>query len=151
MKNLAEIMYEVRDAPTPAEQVKILNNNKSVALFFLLNISYSDNFNKLEAIPEYIPDDSPIGLSFTSLNREYRNIPKFLEKRESISLSKKQNMKLRNLLESLHWTESAFLVILLTKRCNELYNLSYETLYTNFPGEFEKCQIAKDKKTTTIN
>ncbi len=34
MKNLAEIMYEVRDAPTPAEQVKILNNNKSVALFF---------------------------------------------------------------------------------------------------------------------
>jgi hypothetical protein len=137
MKNLAEIMYEVRDASSPEEQVKILKKYNSVPLFFLLKLAFSINYAKLEKEPDYVIDDSPVGMSYTTLTKSFRSIPSLITKAATPELQKKQENKLIILLESLHWTESAFLVNVLMKRVTEVYKLSFETLKANFPGEFE--------------
>ena len=135
-KNLAEIMYEIRDAKSQEEQVKILKHYNSVPLFFLLKISFSANYPALEKEPQYVIDDSPIGFSYTTLNKSYRSVPSFLTKAATPALQKKQERNFLNLLESLHWTESALLVNFLMKKVEQVYNLSFETLKTHFPGEF---------------
>ena len=136
-KNLAEIMYEVRDAKSPEEQVKILKHYNNAPLFFLLKLSFSNNYKKLEKEPKYEIDDSPIGYSYTTLTKIYRNIPALITQAASPHLEKKQEEKFLLLLESLHWTESALLVNLLMKKVPEIYNLTLETLKTNFSGEFD--------------
>jgi hypothetical protein len=135
-KNLAEIMYEVRDAKSPEEQAKILKQYNSFALFFLLKISFSNNYKKLEKEPEYTIDDSPIGYSYMTLTKAYRSIPPLMSQAATPLLQKKQEQKFKLLLESLHWTESAFLVNALMKKIPETYNLTFDTLKTYFPGEF---------------
>ncbi|NDB83342.1 MAG: hypothetical protein EB127_11530 [Alphaproteobacteria bacterium] len=135
-KNLAEIMYEVRDAKSPEEQANILKKYNNAPLFFLLKISFSTNYKKIEKEPEYVVDDSPIGYSYMTLTKTYRNIPALLTQAAAPHLQKKQEEKFKLLLESLHWTESALLVNLLMKKIPEIYNLTLETLKTYFPGEF---------------
>lgn len=136
-KNLAEIMYEVRDAGSPEEQAKILKKYNNVPLFYLLKLSFSSNYEKLEKEPEYKVDDSPIGFTYASLTKSYRSVPTFLTKAATPSLKKKQERKFITFLESLHWTESALLLNMLMKRVEQTYNLSFETLKTYFPGEFK--------------
>lgn len=135
-KNLAEIMYEVRDAKSPEEQAQVLKKYNSVPLFFLLRISFSNNYKKLDKEPEYHGDDSPIGYSYMTLTKAYRNIPPLLTQAATPHLQKKQEEKFKLLLESLHWTESALLVNILMKKLPEIYNLTLDTLKTYFPGEF---------------
>ena len=130
-------MYDVRDAKTPQEQVSILKKHNNKALFSLLALSFSNNFKKLEKEPEYVVDDSPIGFSYLTLTKSYKSVPSLITEAATPQLQKKQYNKFLGLLETLHWTESAFLVNILMKKIPEVYNLSFETLKANFPGEFE--------------
>ena len=134
-KLISEVIYDVRDAKTEEQKIKILQTHRSVGLIQLLKYAFLDKYPKIENIPEYTPDDSPIGFSYSKLFREYRVIPYFFEKREGLQY-KKQQEKLRLLLESLHWTEAALLENILTKNTSS-FGLTIETLKKAFAGEFE--------------
>ena len=140
MKNLAEIMYEVRDAGSTQKQIEVLKKYKHDSLFSLLRLSFSDKTEKLDKEPIYKIDDSPAGYSYTTLYKTYKNVPALFTEAASPFLKHKKDEKFLGLLESLHWTESAFLVNCLMKNIQEKYNLSLETLKAGFPGEFDKCQ-----------
>jgi len=134
-KLISEVIYDVRDAKTEEQKIKILQTHRSVGLIQLLKYAFLDKYPKIENIPEYTPDDSPIGFSYSKLFREYRVIPYFFEKREGLQY-KKQQEKLRLLLESLHWTEAALLENILTKNTSS-FGLTIDTLKRAFAGEFE--------------
>ena len=128
-------MYSIRDAKTEEQKIKILQQNRSTGLIQLMKYAFLDKYPKIESIPEYIPDDAPMGFSYARLFREYRVIPYFFEKREGFHY-KKQQEKLKLLLESLHWTESALLENILTKNVSS-FGLTLETLKKAFVGEFD--------------
>ena len=133
-KLISEIIYDVRDAKTEEEKIKLLQQNKSPALVQLLKFAFLDKYPKLEKIPEYLPDDSPIGFSYCKLFKEYKHIPYFYEKYEGVQFNKQQN-KLKLMLESLHWTEAALLENILKKDTSS-FGFDLNTLKKTFPGEF---------------
>jgi len=133
-KLISEIVYGVRDAKTEEEKVKLLQQNKSIALIQLMKFAFLDKFPKLESIPKYIPDDSPIGFNYAKLFRDFKSVPYFYEKYEGLQYKKQQN-KLEILLESLHWTEAALLENILKKDTSS-FGFTLQTLQKAFPGEF---------------
>lgn len=134
VKLISEIIYDVRDATTEVEKIKILQRNKSIALIELMKFAFLDKYPKIEQIPEYMPDDSPIGYSYSKLIRDYRSVPYFYEKKEGLQ-KKKQHEKLKLMLESLHWTESALLVNILNKDTSS-FGFDLNILKKAFVGEF---------------
>lgn len=134
IKLISEIVYDVRDAKTEEEKIKILQKNKSEALIQLMKYAFLEQSPKLDKIPEYIPDDSPIGFSYAKLIREYRVIPYFFEKKDGLH-HKKQQEKLKLMLESLHWTESALLENVLKKDTSS-FGFDLNILKKAFSGEF---------------
>jgi len=133
-KLISEIIYDVRDAVSEEQKIKLLQQNKSPALIQLLKYAFLDTYPKLENIPKYIPDDSPIGFSYARLFREYKSLPYFYEKYEGLQYKKQQN-KLELFLESLHWTEAALLENIFKKDTSS-FGFTLETIKKAFPGEF---------------
>jgi hypothetical protein len=134
VKLISEIVYDVRDAKTEEEKISILQKNKSQALIELMKYAFLENYPKLDKVPEYVPDDSPIGYSYAKLIREYKVIPYFFEKKEGLQ-HKKQQDKLKLMLESLHWTESALLENVLMKNTSS-FGFDLNILRKAFLGEF---------------
>lgn len=134
IKLISEIIYDVRDAKTEEEKIKLLQKHKSPALIQLMKFAFLDKYPKVESIPEYLPDDSPIGFSYAKLIREYRVIPFFFEKKEGLQLKKQQD-KLKLLFESLHWTEATLLENILKKDTSS-FGFDLNTLKKAFVGEF---------------
>jgi hypothetical protein len=135
IKLISEIIYDVRDAKTEEEKIKLLQKNRSTALVQLMKFAFLDKYPKVETIPEYTPDDSPIGFSYSKLIREYRVVPFFFEKKEGLQY-KKQQQKLKLMLESLHWTESALLENILKKDTSS-FGFDLNILKKSFIGEFD--------------
>jgi hypothetical protein len=133
-KYISEILYDVRDASTEEQKIKILQENRSHAFIQLMKYAFLDKYPKLNNIPSYVPDDSPFGMNYKTLNREYRTIPFFYEKMEGLQY-KKQQEKLRLMLESLHWTEAALLENILQKNTSS-FGFDLNILNKAFIGEF---------------
>lgn len=134
IKLISEIIYDVRDAKTEEEKIKVLQRNRSPALIQLMKYAFLENYPKLNNIPEYMPDDSPIGYSYAKLIREYKVVPYFFEKKEGLQYKKQQD-KLKLMLESLHWTESALLENVLKKDTSS-FGFDLNILRKAFSGEF---------------
>lgn len=134
MKLISEILNELRSLPTKQEQITHLRKNESPALIFLMKCAFTTKFEKVKEIPKYKVDDSPLGYSYTTLYKNWKNIPYFFEKKEGAEL-KKQQKKLLILLESLHWTESALVENILTKNLESI-PVDLQTMKEAFPQEF---------------
>ena len=134
IKLISEIIYDVRDTATDEGKIRVLQKNRSKALVGLMRYAFLDKYPKLENIPEYTPDDAPFGMSYTSLYKEYRHIPFFYDKKEGLQYKKQQD-KLKLLLESLHWTEAALLENILKKDTSS-FGFNLEILKKAFVGEF---------------
>jgi len=133
-KLISEIIYDVRDAKTEEDKIKLLQQNRSPALVELMKYAFLDKYPKIQNIPTYTPDDSPIGFSYAKLFREFRSLPYFYEKYEGLQYTKQQR-KLAILLESLHWTEAALLENILKKDTSS-FGFNLEILKKAFVGEF---------------
>lgn len=133
-KLISEIIYDVRDAKTEEEKIKILRDNKSLALIELMKFAFLEKYPKVENIPKYNPDDSPIGFSYAKLFKQFKSIPYFYEKYDGLQYNKQQK-KLVLLLESLHWTEAALLENILRKDTSS-FGFDLNILNKAFSGEF---------------
>lgn len=133
-KLISEVIYEVRDAKSEEEKIKLLQQNKSQALIQLMKYAFLENYPKIDNIPSYVPDDSPAGFNYAKLFREYKSLPYFYEKYSGLQHKKQQN-KLEIFMESLHWTEAALLENIFKKDTTS-FGFDLNILRKAFPGEF---------------
>lgn len=89
----------------PQEKIDYLRSVATPAMKEFLRLAYDPNVEFDTPIPQYTPDDSPLGLAFNSLYAEYRRFYLFQKSAQHINLAKKQNL-LAQILESVHVTEA---------------------------------------------
>lgn len=128
----SELLNEVRQAKTEEEKIQLLKENKSEILFQI----FQYGFGKLETpyrngVPEYKPDDSPYGFSYTTLQKEMHRMPYFYNTKLLIGNEKLRDQKLRNILEMLHFSEAALLENIFIQKIDTY--VSKETVLKAFP------------------
>lgn len=87
------------------EKVGYLQSVATPALKEILRLSFDPTIEFDTTVPQYTPDDSPLGLAFNSLYAEYRRFYLFQKPAQHINHTKKQNL-LAQILESVHVTEA---------------------------------------------
>jgi hypothetical protein len=133
---IGEIFLHVGSLNTEEEKIKYLKTVESLPLLKVLEYAYSDKYTtSYTDLPEYEPDDSPIGYSLSGLHREHSRIPYFLDTPSYIQNDRIRNKKLRNILEIIHWTESPILEAVILKK--ELPHISKNLAIKVFPKIFE--------------
>jgi|LakMenEpi03Aug12_release.lakeMendotaPanAssembly.Ray.scaffolds.fasta_scaffold293133_3 hypothetical protein len=135
-KTIPEILSLISEAKSDKEVVDILTRNTTPALQICLRANYDPSIEPIytsSSIPEYEPDDSPIGYSYSSLFREADRLPYFFKTNRLITDEKKRNRKLKIILESINSAESAILEKILTKSYINP-NLNIDVINTAFPN-----------------
>jgi len=135
-KYIGEIFSLVEQESSEEEKIKILRENSSPALFSIIKFAYEPTYVSLiKEIPEYKPDDSPYGYSYSDLTKEYHRLNYFFDypdKNKSWIINAKQmNKMLFNILERIHWSDSAILSDILTKR--KIPNIPLKLIKKAFP------------------
>lgn len=135
-KTIPEILNLVAEAKSPKEAADILVRNRSGALEICLRANYDPSIESAytaKTIPDYDPDDSPVGYSYSSLFREADRLPYFFKTNKLIQNENKRNQKLKIILESINSSESLLLEKILTKSyVNQ--NLNIDVINAAFPN-----------------
>ncbi len=132
--NISEILEQVSQAQTENEKINILRRNYSPALEDVLHWAYDSNIVfYTKTIPQYTPDQSPEGLSLTSLYNEHKRFYMFLK--DSRIDSSRKNVLLIQMLESLGSKESKILEQIISKNIEAV---SRELAEKAYPGLFTK-------------
>lgn len=131
---ISEILEQVSQAQTENEKVNILRKNYSPALEDVLRWAYDPNIVFFtDTIPPYTPDQSPEGLSLTTLYSEHKRFYMFLK--ESRIDSNRKTILLIQMLEGLGDTESKILEQIITKN---IKSVSKDLLEKSYPGIFNR-------------
>ena len=132
---IGEVFLHVSTLKTEDEKIKYLRSVQSLPLLKILEFAYSDKYTtSYTDIPEYEPDDSPIGYSYSGLHKEYSRIPYFMNTDSYIRSDKIRNKKLKNILEIINWTESPILEAVILKK--DLPHISKDLAMKAFPHIF---------------
>jgi len=130
----SEILNEVRQAKTKEEKLELLRENRSETLLQLFKYAYGSIESPYRTgVPEYSPDDSPYGYSYSTLQKEMSRLPYFFNTKLLISDENFRNKKLKNILEVLHFSEAALLENVFTKKLDDTYSISKELILEAFP------------------
>jgi hypothetical protein len=131
---ISEILEQVSNAKSETDKINILRKNYSPALEDVLYWAYSPNIIfYTKSVPPYTPDQSPEGLSLTSLYNEHKRFYMFL-KNSKIDSSRK-NILLIQMLESLGVKEAKILEQIINKN---IVVISKELAERAYPGLFNK-------------
>jgi len=114
------------------EKADYLRAHGTPALRELLRLVFDPAVSFDTPIPEYLPDDSPLGLSFNTLYQEYKRMYLFQPTATHINLKKKQDL-LAAILESVHSTEAMLLERVFAKDLSD-YDLSEDVVRMAFPA-----------------
>jgi hypothetical protein len=137
MKNIYEVFEEFKKAPTHNEKISVLQRNSTWALRVLLQGTFDPNIKfVIDRVPYYKPDDSPPGLSFTSMHQELQRIYLFQEgnPRTSPNLSMDRREKiLIQMLEGLEAKEAVVLMNMILKD-QKVPGLDYDIVSEAFPS-----------------
>jgi hypothetical protein len=134
---IGEIFLHVGSLATEEEKIKYLKSVESLPLLKILEYAYSNKYTtSYTELPQYEPDDSPVGYSISGLHREHNRIPYFLDTTQYIQNEKIRNRKLKNILEIIHWTESPILEAVILKK--ELPHISKDLAMKAFPKVFSE-------------
>jgi hypothetical protein len=133
---IGEIFLHTSKLNTEEEKIEYLRQVKNRPLLYILRYAYDDGITtNYTEIPDYETDDSPIGYSFSGLHKEYTRIPFFLNTSQYIKNDKTRNIKLKNILEIINWTESPILEAIVLKK--ELPHISKDLALKAFPQLME--------------
>ena len=109
---ISEVIKKASNAKTKSEKIKILKENNSQALRSVLKWNYDPNINT--DLPEgevpYEKNDAPIGTEHTVLEREYRNLWRFIKGANSLTRMKREQLFIQ-LLEGLHESEAEIICL----------------------------------------
>lgn len=112
---LSEVFDAVNKAASLDDKKKILLQNKTPALLTILRYGLDNRIQFDTEIPTYKPDSSPIGLSYGSLQKEYRRLYIFTRIYRNVNINRKK-MILAQILESISPSEAKLLESVLTKK-----------------------------------
>jgi len=135
-KTIPEVLSLVYDAKSDKEAIDILSRNRSNALEVCLRANYDPSIQPVytnSTIPQYTPDDSPIGYSYSTLFREADRLPYFFKTNRLIADEKRRNQKLKIILESINTAESLLLERILTKSYVNP-NINIDVINAAFPN-----------------
>lgn len=136
-KNMYEIFAEVEAAKTKQERIEALQRNDCYALQNVLQLALHPDIKFLiDKAPKYKPDDSPAGLSYSSIHQELGRIYLMLEGHPRIPENLTQQRReqiLVQMLEALEAKEAEVFMNMILKKL-KVKGLDAKTVREAFPG-----------------
>lgn len=139
---ISEILDEINVAKSKQEKIDLLRKHNCPALREVLKYGFHPGvkFFTTER-PNYKPDHSPIGLSYSSLYSEYKKLYIFLEGSQESRITGKGPTKndrklqiLLQMLESVHPSESELIIDIVTKNMKKYKSITKVLIEEALPG-----------------
>ena len=131
---ISEVIKKASNAKTKAEKIKILRDNNTQALRSVLKWNFDPNITS--DLPEgevpYNKNDAPIGTEHTVLERESRNLWRFIKGANTLSRMKREQLFIQ-LLEGLHESEAEIVCLVKDKELQSKFRITYAVVKEAFP------------------
>lgn len=131
---ISEVIKKASNAKTKAQKIKILKDNNSQALRSVLKWNFDPSIKS--DLPEgevpYTKNDAPIGTEHTVLEREYRNLWRFIKGANSLSNMKREQLFFQ-LLEGLHESEAEIICLVKDKELQSKFRITHAVVKEAFP------------------
>lgn len=131
---ISEVIKKASNAKTKTEKIKILKENNSQALRSILKWNYDPNI--VSDLPEgevpFTRNDAPIGTEHTVLEREYRNLWRFIKGANTLSNMKREQLFFQ-LLEGLHESEADIICLVKDGILQSKFRITHAVVKEAFP------------------
>ena len=132
---ISEVIKKASNAKTKAEKIKILQENNSQALRSVLKWNFEPQI--VSDIPEgevpFKRNDAPIGTEHTMLEREAKNLWRFIKGANSLARFKREQLFIQ-LLEGLHESEADIICLVKDKQLHKKYRITKAVVTSAFPN-----------------
>jgi len=132
---ISEIIRKASNAKTKAEKIKILQDNNSQALRSVLKWNFEPAI--VSDLPEgdvpFTRNDAPMGTEHTMLEREARNLWRFIKGANSLSRFKREQLFVQ-MLEGLHESEADIVCLVKDKQLHKKYRITKSVVTSAFPN-----------------
>ena len=132
---ISEVIKKASNAKTKAEKIKILQENNSQALRSVLKWNFGPAI--VSDIPEgevpFKRNDAPMGTEHTMLEREGRNLWRFIKGANSLTRFKREQLFIQ-LLEGLHESEADIICLVKDKQLHKKYRITKAVVTSAFPN-----------------
>ena len=132
---ISEIIRKASNAKTKAEKIKILQDNNSQALRSVLKWNFEPAI--VSDLPEgdvpFTRNDAPMGTEHTMLEREARNLWRFIKGANSLSRFKREQLFVQ-MLEGLHESEADIVCLVKDKQLHKKYRITKSVVTSEFPN-----------------
>ena len=132
---ISEVIKKASNAKTKAEKIKILQENNSQALRSVLKWNFEPKI--LSDIPEgevpFKRNDAPIGTEHTMLEREAKNLWRFIKGANSLDRFKREQLFIQ-MLEGLHESEADIICLVKDKQLHKKYRITKAVVTSAFPN-----------------
>jgi hypothetical protein len=131
---ISEVIKKASNAKTKAEKIKILRDNNSQALRSVLKWNFDPNI--ISDLPEgevpFSRNDAPIGTEHTMLEREARNLWRFIKGANTLTNMKRETLFIQ-LLEGLHESEADIICLVKDKELQSKFRITHAVVKEAFP------------------
>ena len=132
---ISEVIKKASNAKTKAEKIKILQQNNSQALRSVLKWNFEPKI--ISDIPEgevpFKRNDAPIGTEHTMLEREAKNLWRFIKGANSLARFKREQLFIQ-MLEGLHESEADIICLVKDKQLHKKYRITKAVVTSAFPN-----------------
>lgn len=131
---ISEVIKKASNAKTKNEKIKILQENNTQALrsIFKWNYDASIQTDLPEGDVPFNKNDAPIGTEHTVLEREYRNLWRFIKGANSLSRLKREQLFIQ-LLEGLHESEAEIVCLAKDGLLQTKFRVTHAVIKEAFP------------------
>lgn len=131
---ISEVIKKASNAKTKNEKIKILQENNTQALRSIFKWNYDANIQS--DLPEgdvpFNKNDAPIGTEHTVLEREYRNLWRFVKGANSLARLKREQLFIQ-LLEGLHESEAEIVCLAKDGLIQTKFRVTHAVVKEAFP------------------
>ena len=131
---LNEVLQKVSNAKTKAQKIKLLQQYNSPALRQILIANFDESV--VSMLPDgevpYEKNDAPIGTEHTVLEREYRNLWRFIKGANSLTRMKREQLFIQ-LLEGLHESEAEIICLVKDGLLQSKFRITIAVVKEAFP------------------
>jgi len=131
---ISEVIKKASNAKTKTEKIKILQSNSTQALRSVLKWNFNSAIQS--DLPEgdvpFNKNDAPIGTEHTVLEREYRNLWRFIKGANHLSRTKREQLFIQ-LLEGLHESEAEIVCLAKDKLLQTKFRVTHAVVKEAFP------------------
>ena len=132
---ISEVIKKASNAKTKAEKIKILQENNSQALRSVLKWNFEPKI--ISDIPEgevpFKRNDAPIGTEHTMLEREAKNLWRFIKGANSLARFKREQLFIQ-MLEGLHESEADIICLVKDKQLHKTSRRTKAVVTSAFPN-----------------